>query len=101
MFWTETALILFSVTYGKLKYKNIRFFFLVDADPLPLQTLCRSVVRNILRKNIEKEHPPAKNASHMKAPKKKRMYRRFAGPCTDDMDSSENEPELMPGKEYF
>lgn len=64
--------------------------FSVSLEPNSLQSLCRSKVRNILRKNISKEHPDAvKRPRHTKKPKRK--LRRMAVPIFDEYDSSDEE----------
>ncbi|XP_050313555.1 protein-L-isoaspartate O-methyltransferase domain-containing protein 1-like [Anthonomus grandis grandis] len=64
----------------------------IEVEPLSLQALCRVVVRNILRKNVEKEHPPVKSTS--KAPKKKRALKRLVVPLFND-DSSDDERHVV------
>lgn len=60
---------------------------------MPLQALCRSVVRNMLRKNIELEHPLVK-----RAPKaKRRALRRLVVPLVESEDSSDEERSLKIG----
>ncbi|KAF7272627.1 hypothetical protein GWI33_014608 [Rhynchophorus ferrugineus] len=69
----------------------------IEVEPLPLQILCRSVVRNILRKNIEIEHPPVKRQRPAKEPKRKRVLKRLVVPLFDDEDSSEEERQVRLG----
>ncbi|XP_066145954.1 uncharacterized protein [Euwallacea fornicatus] len=65
----------------------------IDIEPLSLQVLCRSVVRNILRHNIEKEHPPAKKSVSKSQIRKKRALRRMVVPLFDEaiVESSDDE----------
>jgi hypothetical protein len=39
---------------------RVYYIFPVDIEPLSLQELCRTTVRNLLRRNIELEHPRLK-----------------------------------------
>lgn len=71
----------------------------IDIQPLSLQVSCRAAVRSILRKNIEKEHPPATRPAPVKAPKKKRALKRLVVPLFDDEDSSEEERHVRLGGE--
>ncbi|CAH1115477.1 unnamed protein product [Psylliodes chrysocephalus] len=64
----------------------------IEVEPMTLQSLCRSAIRSILRKNIEREHPPVKRIpAFNKAPKKKRALRRLVVPLFDSDDSSDEE----------
>lgn len=73
--------------------KNFDFdCFVVDVNPLSLQALCRTAVRNILRKNIDQEYPNLKPVpTPKKAPKKKRALRRLVVPLFDTSDDSSDE----------
>ncbi|XP_057664554.1 protein-L-isoaspartate O-methyltransferase domain-containing protein 1-like isoform X1 [Diorhabda carinulata] len=66
---------------------------LMEIEPQSLQVLCRATIRNILRKNVEIEHPPVKRQSNIttKAPKRKRALRRLVVPLFDSEDSSDDE----------
>lgn len=72
--------------------------FLVDVEPLSLQCLCRAVVRNILRKNIEVELPPIKRRPPLrKAPKKRNPLRRMVVPLFESDDSSDDDRYIRIG----
>ncbi|CAG9819140.1 unnamed protein product [Phaedon cochleariae] len=71
---------------------------MIEVEPSSLQELCRSVVRNILRKNVEKEHPPIKKSPPVnKAPKKKRALRRLVVPLFESEDSSDDDRHVRIG----
>lgn len=72
---------------------------LIEIEPQSLQVLCRSTIRNILRKNVEIEHPPVKRQSNItsKAPKRKRALRRLVVPLFDSEDSSDDERHVRIG----
>uniref|UniRef100_A0A1Y1JYW7 Protein-L-isoaspartate O-methyltransferase domain-containing protein n=1 Tax=Photinus pyralis TaxID=7054 RepID=A0A1Y1JYW7_PHOPY len=65
---------------------------MIPIEPLSLQALCRVVVRNILRTNLEEEYPNLKSCpSTKKVTKKKRALRRLVVPFFDSSeDSSDN-----------
>lgn len=65
---------------------------MMDVEPLTLQALCRTAVRNILRKNIDYEYPNLKSVpTTKKVPKKKRALRRLVVPLFDTSDESSDE----------
>lgn len=67
-----------------------------------LQSLCRSVIRNILRKNVELEHPPVKRKiPGQKGPKKKRVLRRLVVPLFESEDSSDDDRHVRLGGVSF
>ncbi|XP_025837593.1 ABC transporter F family member 4-like [Agrilus planipennis] len=69
-------------------------FFAVEVKPHSLQSACRTVIRNVLRKNIETENPSFKNRlppKPKKAPKKKRPVRGLVVPFFDTSDDSDDE----------
>ncbi|KAJ8932456.1 hypothetical protein NQ314_014638 [Rhamnusium bicolor] len=73
-------------------------FIQVKVNPMSLQSLCRAVIRNILRKNLEIEHPPVKRPPPVnKAPKKKRALRRLVVPLFESDDSSDDERHVRIG----
>lgn len=65
---------------------------MIPIEPLSLQSLCRVVVRTILRKNLEEEYPNLKSCpTTKKVTKKKRALRRLVVPFFDSSeDSSDN-----------
>ncbi|CAG9861923.1 unnamed protein product [Phyllotreta striolata] len=70
----------------------------IEVEPLSLQTLCRATIRNLLRQNIEREHPPVKRqVNYNKAPKKKRALRRLAVPLFDSDTDSDDERIFVSG----
>lgn len=66
----------------------------MDFEPLSLQAICRSVIRTILRNNIDIEHPDIKKTmQHVpKRPRKKRALRRLVVPIFEesDIETSDN-----------
>lgn len=58
---------------------------------MPLQSICRSVIRNILRKNIDIDHPPSKRAPPAKNFKRKRVLKKLMVPLFESDDSSEDD----------
>ncbi|XP_066248254.1 protein-L-isoaspartate O-methyltransferase domain-containing protein 2-like isoform X2 [Euwallacea similis] len=70
----------------------------IDIEPLSLQVLCRSVVRNILRHNIEKEHPPAKKNVSKPQNRKKRALRRMVVPLFDGATAESSDDENRVGR---
>lgn len=58
---------------------------------MPLQAICRAVIRNILRKNIELEHPPSKPPPPVKNFKRKRVLKKLMVPLFESDGSSEDE----------
>ncbi|CAG9833977.1 unnamed protein product [Diabrotica balteata] len=76
-YWETTSLL--PVSFASLiQVVNEQEVQMIEVEPLSLQVLCRSVIRNILRKNVEKENPPIKRQlTANKAPKKKRALRRL------------------------
>lgn len=69
-------------------------------EPLSLQALCRALIRNILRKTIETEHPSVKKSKRppiTRAPKKKRALRRLVVPLFESEDSSDDERHVRIG----
>ncbi|KAJ8911379.1 hypothetical protein NQ315_014210 [Exocentrus adspersus] len=65
---------------------------MIEVEPLSLQNLSRSVIRNILRKNVEIELPPVKRITPVrKAPKKRNPLRRMVVPLFESDDSSDDE----------
>lgn len=70
----------------------------VDVETPSLQSLCRVVVRNILRKNVELEHPPVKRKIPVqKGPKKKRVLKRLVVPLFETEDSSDDDHHVRLG----
>ncbi|XP_030754406.1 uncharacterized protein LOC115881164 [Sitophilus oryzae] len=72
----------------------------IEIEPLSLQVLCRAVVRNILRRNIEIDHPPAKRVKFRapsKEPKRKRVLKRLVVPLFDDDESSDEDRHVRIG----
>lgn len=71
---------------------------MIEVEPLSLQCLCRTVVRNILRKNIETELPPVKRKTPVrKAPKKRNPLRRMVVPLFESDDSSDDDRYIRLG----
>lgn len=67
---------------------------LIEMEPQTLQAICRAAIRNILRKNIELEHPPVKRTPPhpSKTPKRKRTLRRLVVPLfEEEYDSSDDD----------
>lgn len=66
----------------------------MDFEPLSLQEICRSVIRTILRNNIDIENPDIKKTVHSapKRPRKKRALRRCVVPIFEesDIETSDN-----------
>lgn len=66
----------------------------MDFEPLTLQAICRSVIRTILRNNIDIEHPDIKKTQQNvpKRPRKKRALRRLVVPIFEesDVETSDN-----------
>ncbi|KAL1494238.1 hypothetical protein ABEB36_009861 [Hypothenemus hampei] len=54
---------------------SVEYMKPISIDPLSLQCLCRSVIRNILRKNVETLDPIEKKPLLTKIPRKKRTCR--------------------------
>lgn len=83
-----------SVRFNSVQDRVRVYIFLVDFEPLSLQAICRSVIRTILRNNIDIEHPDIKKKVHNapKRPKKKRALRRLVVPIFEesDMETSDN-----------
>ncbi|XP_074031779.1 protein-L-isoaspartate O-methyltransferase domain-containing protein 1 isoform X2 [Leptinotarsa decemlineata] len=70
----------------------------IEVEPLSLQALCRSVIRNMLRKNVEVEHPPVKKPAPVtRSVKKKRALRRLVVPLFDSEESSDDERHVRIG----
>lgn len=66
-------------------------YFLVDIQPLSLQCLCRSVIRGIIRKNIEGELPQTtKKTPIRKGSRKRYSVRKLVVPLFES-DSSDDE----------
>ncbi|KAG5900210.1 hypothetical protein JTB14_008092 [Gonioctena quinquepunctata] len=71
---------------------------MIEVEPPTLQALCRSVIRNMLRKNIELEHPPVKKPAPVtRAVKKKRALRRMVVPLFDSEESSDDDRQVRIG----
>ncbi|XP_018564596.1 protein-L-isoaspartate O-methyltransferase domain-containing protein 1 isoform X2 [Anoplophora glabripennis] len=65
---------------------------MIEVEPLSLQCLCRAVIRNILRKNVEIELPPVKRRLPVrKIPKKRNPLRRMVVPLFESDDSSDDD----------
>lgn len=66
----------------------------MDFEPLSLQAICRSLIRTILRNNIDIENPDIKKTiqSIPKRPRKKRALRRLVVPIFEesDLETSDN-----------
>lgn len=66
----------------------------MDFEPLSLQAICRSVIRTILRNNIDIEHPDLKKTTTTvpKRPKKKGTLKRLVVPIFEesDIETSDN-----------
>lgn len=66
----------------------------MDFEPLSLQAICRSVIRTILRNNIDIEHPDLKKRKESvpKKPKKKSTLKRLVVPIFEesDVETSDN-----------
>uniref|UniRef100_A0A6P7FGF4 Uncharacterized protein LOC114327769 isoform X2 n=1 Tax=Diabrotica virgifera virgifera TaxID=50390 RepID=A0A6P7FGF4_DIAVI len=89
--WETTSLLPVSFA-SLLQAVNEQEVQMIEVEPLSLQVLCRSVIRNILRKNVERENPPIKRQlTANKAPKKKRALRRLVVPFFESEDSSDEE----------
>ncbi|XP_072392791.1 uncharacterized protein [Diabrotica undecimpunctata] len=90
-YWETTSLL--PVSFASLiQVVNEQEVQMIEVEPLSLQVLCRSVIRNILRKNVERENPPIKRqVTANKAPKKKRALRRLVVPFFESEDSSDEE----------
>ncbi|KAF5279224.1 hypothetical protein FQR65_LT03472 [Abscondita terminalis] len=66
-------------------------------EPLTLQALCRVVIRNIVRKNLEEEYPNlTATPTTKKVPKKKRALRRLVVPFFDSSEDSSDNDEQSP-----
>lgn len=77
---------------------GLYFYLLVDVETPNLQSLCRAVIRNLLRKNVELEHPPVKRKIPVqKGPKKKRVLRRLVVPLFESEDSSDDDRHVRIG----
>ncbi|KAK7794471.1 hypothetical protein R5R35_004695 [Gryllus longicercus] len=74
---------------------------LPDSEPLSLQDACRSSIRNILRRNIEVEHPSVKNRRRRVPRKKmkKRALRRFVIPIFEESDDENFGPVITDDEE--
>uniref|UniRef100_A0AAR5QA21 Protein-L-isoaspartate O-methyltransferase domain-containing protein 1 n=3 Tax=Dendroctonus ponderosae TaxID=77166 RepID=A0AAR5QA21_DENPD len=92
--WEEKFLIPVSFASLVRPTKGFQDLKPIEVAPLPLQILCRSVIRDILRKNIEKEHSPVKKPSRIKVTKKCFRYRGSLSPFFPRMDSSDQERQL-------
>lgn len=70
---------------------------MLHIEPLALQALCRVVIRNILRKNLEEEYPNLTSPpTTKKVPKKKRALRRLVVPFFDSSEDSSDNDEQNP-----
>lgn len=82
--------------FSRFFFERFNFinFFLVDFEPLSLQTICRSVIRTILRNNIDIEHPDLKKKNEVipKKIKKKCALKRLVVPIFEesDIETSDN-----------
>lgn len=71
-------------------------FISVEVETPSLQSLCRAVIRNILRKNVELEHPPVKRKiPAQRGPKKKRVLKRLVVPLFESEDSSDDDRHIV------
>uniref|UniRef100_A0AAR5P1E8 Uncharacterized protein n=1 Tax=Dendroctonus ponderosae TaxID=77166 RepID=A0AAR5P1E8_DENPD len=73
--WEETMLLPFSIASAlqpPIDFHNS--IKPIEVAPLPLQMLCRSVIRNNIRKKIKKEHISVNIPSNTKVPKDEQIF---------------------------
>lgn len=99
-FWFRTRLVYLlsfvSMFLVPLFFNFLYFDFVVDVDPLPLQVLCRSLIRSILRKTIQLDPTIKTTTPKAKRSPKQRGLKRLVVPIMDTSDDTSDDDDHEP-----